>query len=176
MGMKLEADLADRSRWRAESCSVDKTMAVVGSRSAMLFIREAMYGTTRFADFVDRVGVTEAAAATRLKQLVNDGVLEKRPYREAGARTRYEYELTQKGRDLLPVILAMINWGDRYLQGGNAPLQIRECSTGEVVVIAPKNSDGVDLSPEDLEVGVAPTWRSAGRRRSNSGQLKTAGS
>src|ERR1700754_4571631 len=102
MVMYLDGPLADRSRWRTDSCSIGKAMEVIGNRSTMLLIREALYGTTRFDDFVQRVGITDAVAAARLKQLVAIGILDRRPYRDEGQRTRYEYVLTPMGRDLLP--------------------------------------------------------------------------
>ena len=68
--LTLDGVLADRSAWRATRCSVGRAMDVLGSRSAFLLMREAYYGTTRFGDFAERVGITEAVAATRLRELV----------------------------------------------------------------------------------------------------------
>ena len=121
--MKLDGPLADRDVWRAARCSIDLALTVVGTRSAMLLLREAFYGTTRFHDFASRVGITEAVAASRLKDLVEIGVFEKRPYREEGQRTRHEYLLTDKGRALLPAILALMQWGDAYLQDDGGPFR-----------------------------------------------------
>src|SRR2546423_14075713 len=118
MAMKLDGPLADRDAWRATRCSVDLALSVVGTRTAMLLLREAFYGTTRFHDFARRIGITDAAAATRLKELTGIGVFEKRPYREEGQRTRSEYHLTDMGRAILPALLALMQWGDTYLQDG----------------------------------------------------------
>lgn len=114
---------------RSARCSVSKALEVVGTRSALLLIREAFLGTRRFDDFARRVGVTEAVASARLRELVDAGLLEKRPYQEPGQRTRSEYRLTQMGRDLYPVITALRQWGDKYLADDMPALDVthREC-------------------------------------------------
>ena len=112
----LQGPLADRDSWSAIGhCPVEKTMALVGTRSAMLIMREAFYGTTRFDDFARRVGVTKAATSARLSELVEVGLLEKRPYREPGQRSRDEYVLTESGTDFMPVVWAMFEWGRKHV-------------------------------------------------------------
>ncbi|MGW7674146.1 winged helix-turn-helix transcriptional regulator [Streptomyces sp. NPDC054775] len=134
--MKLDGGLADRTRWTAEDCSIDGTMKVVGTRSAMLLMREAHYGTTRFDDFVSRVGISEAVASARLKELVQAGLLQRQPYQEAGRRTRYEYVLTQAGAEFQPVLLALMQWGDRHLlREGKPPLLMRHADCGSPVTV-----------------------------------------
>jgi DNA-binding HxlR family transcriptional regulator len=114
----LQGVLADREAWSAVGeCSIEKTMSVLGTKSAMLIMREAYYGTTRFDDFARRVGITKAAAAARLAELVDLGMLTRRPYREPGQRTRDEYVLTKAGIDFMPVVWAMFQWGQRHLPG-----------------------------------------------------------
>ncbi|CAL9591026.1 hypothetical protein SUDANB95_05195 [Actinosynnema sp. ALI-1.44] len=153
MAMTLDGPLADRDRWRATRCSIGKAMDAIGNRTAVLLLREAFYGTTRFHDFATRVGVTEASAAARLRDLVELGVFEKRPYQEPGQRTRHEYVLTEMGRDLLPIVLALMQWGDRHLQGDDAPLRVVD-ATGSPVRVRVRNDRGDDLSAEDLVVQV----------------------
>jgi len=150
--MKLDGPLADRDAWRATHCSVDLALSVVGTRTAMLLLREAFYGTTRFHDFAARIGITDAAAATRLKELAEIGVFEKRPYREEGQRTRYEYHLTDMGRALLPALLALMHWGDTYLQDDGGPLRVVKDSTGEPVRVKVCAPDGCEVPLEDLRV------------------------
>jgi DNA-binding HxlR family transcriptional regulator len=112
----LQGRLADRDAWSAVGeCPVEKTMALLGTKSAMLIMREAYYGTTRFDDFWRRIGVTKAAAAARLSDLLEAGLLERRPYQEPGQRSRDEYVLTQAGVDFMPVVWAMFEWGRRHL-------------------------------------------------------------
>ena len=122
--------LADRDSWSAASCSMDAALGVVGTRSAMLLLREAIYGTQRFDDFVRRTGLTEAVTANRLKELVSYGLLDRQPYQVPGQRERMEYRLTQKGRELLPAIVALMQWGDRWLtpdRKGPVKILHRDC-------------------------------------------------
>jgi DNA-binding HxlR family transcriptional regulator len=151
--MRLEGALADRTRWVADDCSIDRTMRIFGTRSAMLIMREAHYGTTRFDDFVRRVGITEPVAAARLRELVEAGLLERRTYQEPGQRGRKEYVLSQAGVDLQPALLALMQWGDRHLSrpdgpplvlrhaGCDAPVALRlACERGHEVQPAPPNA------------------------------------
>ena len=112
----LQGRLADRDAWSAVGkCPIENTIALLGTKSAMLIMREAYYGTTRFEDFWRRVGVTKAAASARLNELVEAGLLQRRPYKEPGQRSRDEYVLTNAGLDFMPVVWAMFEWGRRHL-------------------------------------------------------------
>jgi DNA-binding HxlR family transcriptional regulator len=97
-----------------DTCPISRALAVVGNRSTVLILREAYYGTTRFDDFATRVGISESMAAARLRDLVGEGLLERRPYQEPGQRTRYEYVLSEAGADLLPVVLGLGRWGEKH--------------------------------------------------------------
>jgi DNA-binding HxlR family transcriptional regulator len=105
----MEADPAP-----VDTCPISRALAVVGNRSTVLILREAYYGTTRFDDFATRVGISESMAAARLRDLVDEGLLERRPYQEPGQRTRYEYVLSEAGADLLPVVLGLGRWGEKH--------------------------------------------------------------
>jgi DNA-binding HxlR family transcriptional regulator len=135
MPMQMTGPLAALDKWQPERCSIALALDVIGTRSALLLLREAFYGTTRFDGFVRRVGITEAVAAKRLRELVDAGLFEKRPYQEPGARTRHEYVLTEQGSALLPVIVALMQWGDTYLQPDGGPLQVVSAATGEPVTV-----------------------------------------
>lgn len=143
----LQGRLADRDAWSAVGeCPVEKTMALLGTKSAMLIMREAYYGTTRFEDFWRRVGVTKAAAAARLAELVDAGLLQRRPYREPGQRGREEYVLTDSGRDFMPVVWAMFEWGRQHLPT-RSPLRLahRECGAEATVEIRCAKGHSVPL-------------------------------
>jgi DNA-binding HxlR family transcriptional regulator len=114
----LQGQLTDRDQWSpVGECPIEKTMTVVGTKSAMLIMREAYYGTTRFDDFARRVGITKAATSARLAELVELGLLARRPYRVPGQRSRDEYVLTEAGIEFMPVVWAMFQWGRRHLPG-----------------------------------------------------------
>lgn len=159
----LEGGLADRSVWRMERCPVGKSLEVVGTRSAMLIMREAFYGTTRFDDFVSRVGITEAVAAARLRELTDAGLLQREPYREPGQRTRHQYRLTEMGRDLAPVVLGLFEWGSKYLtRDGRGPLDLRHSDCGAEVHVALTCEAGHEIGLPD--VSVAPPDRARRNR------------
>jgi DNA-binding HxlR family transcriptional regulator len=147
--MKLSGPLAERDRWSvADLCPMERALDLIGTHSAMVLLREVLWGGRRFDDLARRAGVTEQIAAKRLRQLVGAGLLAKQPYQPPGQRTRYEYVLTERGRDLFPVLLSLIEFG-RALQteagdglefvheGCGAPLvpQIR-CTAGHDVALS----------------------------------------
>ena len=152
MSIKLDPVLADLRSWKPDGCSITRALDVIGPHTSVLILREAFYGTTRFDLFVERVGVTEAAAAARLKQLTAAGLLRREPYREPGARTRYEYLLTGKGRDLMPAVMALFQWGNAHLQPDGAPLSLVEDVTGAPVRVGYVDAEGREVAPEDLRV------------------------
>jgi DNA-binding HxlR family transcriptional regulator len=102
---------------------------VLSTKTAYLLLREAFYGATRFEEFVERAGVSEPVAAARLKELVDAGMLERVPYQEPGKRTRNGYKLTSMGSDFQRVLVAMMEWGDRWLFENGARVQLthRDC-------------------------------------------------
>jgi DNA-binding HxlR family transcriptional regulator len=161
---QLEGSMADREGWYADgSCTIGRALDVVGTRSAMLLMREAYYGTTRFDDFARRVGITEAVAATRLKELVTAGLLTRQPYREPGQRTRQEYRLTDMGRDLLPVALSLMQWGDRYLTGsGRGPVRIGHADCGAEVGVEIRCAEGHVVPLEEMTASFRPRQNPAG--------------
>jgi DNA-binding HxlR family transcriptional regulator len=100
----------------AEHCSLFKAADVIGDRWTMLILREAFYGVVRFDDMRTDLNIPKAALSGRLKQLVDNGILTKVPYREEGKRIRHYYRLTVKGIGLGPVLVAMMNWSDEHLR------------------------------------------------------------
>ncbi|WP_433600180.1 winged helix-turn-helix transcriptional regulator [Nocardia sp. CA-135953] len=161
MAAVMEGPLADLSAWKPTECSIAKAMDLIGTRSAILILREAYYGTTRFDGFAARVGITDAAASGQLRKLTEAGLLAKRPYQEAGRRTRHEYVLTDMGRDLLPAVLALMQWGDAYLQPGPAPLLLVEESSGAPVRVAVRSETGREIDLEELGVRLNPEYSRA---------------
>jgi DNA-binding HxlR family transcriptional regulator len=146
----LQGPLADRDKWSAVGeCAIEKTMSVVGTKSAMLIMREAYYGTTRFDDFARRVGITKAATSTRLAELVDLGLLSRQPYQEPGQRSRDEYVLTQAGIDFMPVVWAMFEWGRRHLPGHNR-LRLTHVGCGADAEVQMRCSEGHLVPPDEL--------------------------
>ena len=143
--------LDPRSAWKAEHCSIARSLEVIGARSTYLILREAFYGTTRFADFAERAGISEPVTATRLRDLVRDGLLEREDYKDAGERTRQSYRLTEKGAGLLPVLAALMHWGDRWLSDGT-PVELRHRDCGDRVELQLRCSAGHRVAADQLEL------------------------
>lgn len=152
MTISLVGRLARRGRSPAgNACPMDRAMQVVGTRSAVLLMREACYGTTRFDDFVGRTGLTEATAAGRLRELVEAGLLDRESYREPGQRTRSAYVLTRSGRELGPALLALGQWAERYVPDDRTPKFVHgEC--GEPMRIVITCGKGHKLELDDISV------------------------
>jgi DNA-binding HxlR family transcriptional regulator len=100
-------------------CSIANALAVVGERWSLLVLREAMLGERRFDRFVRNTGASRDILAARLKTLVAAGVLRREQYSDHPPR--YEYVLTESGRALKPVLLSLMEWGERYATEGEAP-------------------------------------------------------
>jgi DNA-binding HxlR family transcriptional regulator len=109
-------------RWRdigETRCSIARSLAVVGDRWTLLVLRECFLGTRRFDAFRTHLGVTRHLLANRLAKLVAHGILARVRYQERPAR--FEYRLTEKGRDLYTVIVGLVGWGDRWMADADGP-------------------------------------------------------
>jgi DNA-binding HxlR family transcriptional regulator len=120
-------------------CSIAHTLEVVGDRWTLLIVREAFLGVRRFEGFLERLPVARNILADRLEMLVARGVLRRVAYQEHPPR--FEYRLTAKGRDLFPVLMAMMRWGDRHEAGEAGPsLDVAHAACGtsiDVRVVCP---------------------------------------
>lgn len=110
------------------ACSVARTLEIVGEKWALLAVREVFLGNRRFDEMVRRTGAPRDTMTARLKTLVAAGVLERQPVSQHPPR--FEYRLTRAGLDLYPVIVALMQWGDRYLTNGGAPPMVLEHHCG----------------------------------------------
>lgn len=147
----LQGPLTDRTTWSAVGrCPIEKTMALVGTKSAMLLMREAYYGTTRFDDFARRVGITKAATSARLAELVEAGLLAKQPYQEPGQRVRDEYVLTGAGTEFMPVVWAMFEWGRKHFD--DIPLRLTHLGCGAEAGVEVVCRDGHPVPADELGV------------------------
>ena len=162
----FEGVLAREADWPRTRCSIDAALSVVSTRSAMLIMREAFYGARKFEDFVSRVGITEAVAAARLRELTEAGLLRREPYQEPGQRTRQAYRLTGMGRDLFPALIALAQWGDKYLTGPSGPpLRWRHAGCGAPVAAEVRCAEGHDVPVHELAVRAAPGRKAPARER-----------
>jgi DNA-binding HxlR family transcriptional regulator len=152
VSLQMTGALEPRSAWRADRCPIAKALDVVSTRSAFLILREAFYGTTRFDDFAERAQISEPVAAARLRELVEDGLLEREDYREPGQRTRQRYRLTEKGADLFPVLAALMQWGSRWLDERGGVVELRHHDCGEPVGVELRCASGHAVDPGELDL------------------------
>lgn len=138
-------------------CSIAHSLDVLGQKWTLLIVREAFWGRTRFAEFKQRLGIAPDVLADRLALLVDQGVFERRSYRDEGAREREEYVLTEPGRALLPVLAALNAWGDAYRPTGYGPAAVyTDAASGLPVRLAFLTEDGRELGNEDVAVVRGP--------------------
>lgn len=165
MVMELERRLRDRSRWSiGGACSVSRVLDLLSTKTVFLVVRECFYGTTRFEDFVDRIGASAPAVSRALKQLESAQIVTRVPYQEPGKRVHDEYHLTEAGEDLLPVFLSLMQWGDKYLQDGRAPLSFVDADTGRTLgVRVTADIEGCARRSDDIEI----RFNRPGRHRSS---------
>lgn len=140
------------------NCSVQRTLDLVGEKWSLLILRDAFNGIRRFEDLRRHVGVSEPVLADRLRTLVAAGILTRRPYREPGRRARDEYVVTDRGWDLQPVVVGLLQWGDRYLADEAGPavlVQHRGCGH-PVEAVVRCTRDGQVLTPRETEALAGP--------------------
>jgi DNA-binding HxlR family transcriptional regulator len=127
-------------------------MDAVGDRWSLLLLREAYYGTSRFDDFQYYLGVAPNILSARLKKLVKAGIMKRVPLKEH--RGRFEYVLTDKGRDFFPAYLALKRWGDAWLAEPAGPQVVfRDRVTGQPIELPQLlTAQGAPLSFENTEV------------------------
>jgi DNA-binding HxlR family transcriptional regulator len=99
--------------------SVGTAAALLGDRWTFLILREAFFGAQRFSEFAQNLGLSRNILSKRLKTLVSKGIFEMRPY--GSGKTRYEYRLAEPGRDIFPIVVALLQWGDKYLIESREP-------------------------------------------------------
>jgi DNA-binding HxlR family transcriptional regulator len=155
--IRLSGCLADGDRTGYSNiCPIERALDIVGTRSALVLLREAFWGTRRFEDFARRAGITEQIASTRLRQLVDAGVLVKQPYKTPGQRVRYEYVLTGRGRQLYPVLVSLIEFG-LQLQGDAKQLDLlhgEQC--GAPLTTHVQCAEGHIVGPTQTEARIRP--------------------
>lgn len=109
------------SAYDSDTCSIARTLALVGDRWTLLLLRDIANGVGRFDELAGHLGISRNVLSHRLAHLAETGLIERIAYREAGARERHEYRLSGPGRELTTILLAFMDWGDRHLAGPEGP-------------------------------------------------------
>ncbi|MCO1575232.1 helix-turn-helix transcriptional regulator [Crossiella sp. SN42] len=142
---------------RQARCAIARGVDLLGDKWALLIAREACWGRTRFSEFRRNLGIAPDVLANRLAALVHEGVLERRAYRDTGARAREEYVLTPAGHDLLLVLAGLAHWGreHRPLPESSSPVYT-DADTGEQVELCFVTKDGRRVELDRVDAGTGP--------------------
>lgn len=148
-----------------QACSIARALEVVGERWSLLILRDVYRGICRFDDLQANLGITRGVLATRLSWLVDEGLLERSAYQTNPER--FEYLPTAKGRELWPVLMHLLLWGDRYYPAPGGPPQIAEHTEcgGRISPQLTCDRCGRQLGPAD--VTLRPRGKRSHRRRAS---------
>jgi DNA-binding HxlR family transcriptional regulator len=142
--------------YEGQNCSIARALEIVGERWTLLIVRDAFLGLRRFEQFQDSLGVARNVLTDRLNRLVDEGILERVRYSERPER--YEYRLTQKGRDLNIALSGLRQWGDEYLSEKPPRILRRKSDKKQVVAaLVPKGTD--TLRADEVEIAPGPGSR-----------------
>jgi len=137
-----------------DRCGMALAAELLMEKWTMLIVREAFYGVRRFDDIREDIGIPRSVLTTRLKQLVEHGILSKEPYQTDGARARFQYILTAAGQELALTILAMMQWGDAHLKGGVPALEVHSRTTGKPLKVALVPQDANETALSDVKLNI----------------------
>jgi DNA-binding HxlR family transcriptional regulator len=136
-----------------QRCSIARPAALLGDRWTLVILRQAFNGIKRFEDFQETLGISRSLLSERLNRLVEAGILRREPYKDS-VRTRDRYRLTEMGLDLYPVLMALRQWGDKYLAEDDYPpvdIRHRDCG-GEPTLELRCSKCGDHVGARDAEV------------------------
>jgi DNA-binding HxlR family transcriptional regulator len=150
-----------RRDYERQVCSIARALELVGERWTLLIIRDAFLGLSRFDEFQESLGIARNVLTERLGRLVEMGILERVLYSEHPKR--YEYRLSEKGRDLGAPLLALMQWGDRYVSDAPPRVARRHGDGAPVVVALVSESDGSLVDAGEIELAPGPGLKPAAR-------------
>jgi DNA-binding HxlR family transcriptional regulator len=144
-----------------ENCSIARPASLLGDRWTLVILRQAFSGIKRYEDFQTSLGISRSLLSERLGKLVDAGILRREPYKDA-IRTRERYRLTEMGLDLYPVLMALREWGDRYMAEDGPPINVRhrDCG-GEPRIHLRCDRCGEEVGPRDAEPKAGPGLKAA---------------
>lgn len=140
----------DLARLSLEHCSIAGALDALGDEWSVLVLRELFYGVRRFNEIQEDLAISRSVLTERLARLVEIGVVRASPYREPGQRERNEYRLTRAGVELLPVMVALMQWGDQHVNGGHGPVILQHRPTGEPVQVELRTTSGLPVQANEI--------------------------
>src|SRR3984957_4566110 len=146
--MRTIAVMRPYSAYDSDTCSIARTLPLVGDRWTLLVLRDVVNGVGRFDELAGHLGIARNILSRRLVGLEQAGLGEPPASREPGARERHAYRLTESGRELVPILLAFMAWGDRHLAGpAGPPAVVRHADCGAPIKVSLTCEDGHELGP-----------------------------
>jgi DNA-binding HxlR family transcriptional regulator len=139
--------------YQGQVCSIARTLELVGDRWTLLVLRDVVLGNHRFDQLLRSLGVASNVLTNRLNRLVAEGILDRVPYSERPER--FEYRLTEKGRELGVPLLALMQWGDRYVSD-RPPRIARRRSDRSPITVSLLAGDGSLVESGDVELVPGP--------------------
>ncbi len=142
----------EKTDWSEAPCPFARSISLLGEWGALLIVREAFGGTTRFDDFQKKLGMSRNLLTSRLRTLVDGGVLERRPI--SPRSRRHEYVLSEMGEDLITTVVALRQWGDRWLfKPALHPAEMIDAVDGTTVqTLAVRSTKGRLMARKDLRL------------------------
>lgn len=152
--------MGQRTDFGAMACSIARAWAVVGEPWTLLILRDISFGVGRFDELQRDLGIARSVLADRLRTLEGAGVVERRDYRSTNRR-RAEYALTNMGEDLVPILVVLTRWGDRWLDDGAGPpiMFEHDCGAGALASVR-CDSCGEPLTAATIRAHAGPGSRS----------------
>lgn len=142
------------------NCSFARTVDIIGDRWVLMILRDAFYGVSRFSQFKERLGITQAVLSARLALLVEHKLLTKEPVEKGAARE--DYRLTDKGKSLCPIVIGLMQWGDAWIhEETGAPILVCDKESGTPVDPLKVSVNGKSREARDLAFRLGPGANSA---------------
>ena len=143
--------MAEKTDLKRLNCSLARALGAVGDWWTLLIVRDAFFGSTRFGEFQESLGIARNILAARLDALVADGVLARE-----GTAERPRYVLTEKGTELLPALVALTQWGDKWQSGGNPPVILTDDAGRPLARIRVESREGTAVTARTLRIKAGP--------------------
>ncbi|BBH67776.1 HxlR family transcriptional regulator [Actinoplanes sp. OR16] len=145
------------------NCSIARTLELVGEKWTLLVLREIWYGLSRFSDLHQMLGCPRNLLAERLRKLVDHGILATETYQPEGSRSRSRYVITDKGNDLIPAVLGLLQWGDKYRAAPEGPAIVnRHHGCGAALSVQVRCEHDHHVPPAEIDITPGPGFRARG--------------
>ena len=146
---------------RFDADSVGRALGLIGDHWTLMILREALFGVRRYGQLARNLGIPRPTLSARLRSMVDSGLLERVQY--ASDPDRYEYRLTEAGRELFPAAALLMRWGDRYLAGPEGPpIVLRHHACGEIAdPVLTCAKCGKEITAHDVTPEPGPGFRAA---------------